>query len=123
MSLAFQRLPVLIDLVLPTTACLSDYVSAFPLLDTLLDDRLPARVPTLDRTYYELYRCLFLFGFVYLCMDCLSVYRTQTVKFVNCTYLCLRVVRLDPQSLLHSLQFDVSKCSIMQVSLVVMDNY
>ena len=59
MFLAFQQLPVLIDLVLPTTACLTDYVSAFPLLDNLPDPLLPARVPTLDRTYYELCRCLF----------------------------------------------------------------
>ena len=104
MFLAFQRLPVLIDLVLPTTACITDCVSAFPLLDTLPDHRLPACVPTLDRTYYELCRCPFLIGFVYLFMDCLSVYRTQSVKFVYCTYLCLRFMRLDPQSLLHSLQ-------------------
>ena len=34
-----------------------------------------------------------------------NVYRYLTVKFVNCTYLCLRVVQLDPHTILHPLQF------------------
>ena len=73
--------------MLPTTACLTDYTSAFPVLDTLPRDRLPARVPILDRTYYGLCRCLFLLGLVYLCMDFLSMYQIQTVKSVDCSYL------------------------------------
>ena len=40
------------------------------------------------RVYYRaLWRCLSLFGLVYLCMDCLYVYQTQTVKSVYCSYL------------------------------------
>ena len=87
MSLASQRFPVLIDLMLPTTTCPTDYAYASPVLDTLPRDRLPARVPTLDRTYYGLCRCLFLLGLVYLCMDFLSLYQIQTVKSVYCSFL------------------------------------
>ena len=73
MFLASQRFLVLTDLMLPTTARLTDYSSAFPVPDTLPRDRLPARVPTLDRPYHGLCRCLFLLGFVYICMDFLFI--------------------------------------------------
>ena len=73
MFLASQRFLVLTALMLPTTACLTDYSPAFPVPDTLPRDRLPACVPTLDRPYYGLCRCLSLLGFVYLCMDFLFI--------------------------------------------------
>ena len=73
MFLASQRFLVLTDLMLPTTARLTDYSSAFPVPDTSPRYRLPACVPTLDRPYYGLCRCLSLFGFVYLCMDFLFI--------------------------------------------------
>ena len=73
MFLASQRFLVLTALMLPTTARLTDYSPAFPVPDTLPRDRLPACVPTLDRPYYGLCRCLSLLGFVYLCMDFLFI--------------------------------------------------
>ena len=117
MFLAFQQL-LLIAFLLPITACLTSYVSAFSLPDTLPFDRLPACVPTLDRNYhelcrfllpagltdYELCRCLPPVGLLYPCLDCLNLYCHSTVKLVNCTFLCLRVVRLDPHTSLHLLQ-------------------
>ncbi|CAB1440597.1 unnamed protein product [Pleuronectes platessa] len=55
--LSFQQF-LLIAFLLPIPACLTVYVSAFSLPDTLPCVRLPSRVPTLDWNDYELCRCL-----------------------------------------------------------------
>ncbi|CAB1439699.1 unnamed protein product, partial [Pleuronectes platessa] len=65
----FQQF-LLIAFLLPIPACLTVYVSAFSLPDTLPCDRLPSRVPTLDWNDYQLCRCLSPVGLLYPCLDC-----------------------------------------------------
>ena len=108
MFLASQHF-FLIAFLLPTTACLTVLVSAFSLPDPLHLRRLPACVPTLDLYYYELCFCLLPVGFTFSCLDCLYVYHISEVKLVNCSYLCLRVVLLDPHTILHPLQYELAK--------------
>ncbi|CAB1413246.1 unnamed protein product [Pleuronectes platessa] len=67
--LAFQQF-LLIAFLLPIPACLTVYVSAFSLPDTLPCDQLPSRVPTLDWNDYELCRCLSPVELLYPCLDC-----------------------------------------------------
>uniref|UniRef100_A0AAQ4PPB8 ribonuclease H n=1 Tax=Gasterosteus aculeatus aculeatus TaxID=481459 RepID=A0AAQ4PPB8_GASAC len=102
MFLAFQHL-LLIASLLPTPAWLTRYVSAFSLPDTLPGDRLPARVPTLDRNVYDLCTYLPPVEFLHPCLYC-----HPTVKLVYCNYLCLRVVQLNPHPCLHPLQYELA---------------
>ena len=81
-------------LVIPTPACLIDSAFASPLLVPLPDLRPSACVPNLDlgstRIYIKPYRCLPPIGLVCLLLDCLTVYRTRSVK-AYATNLCLWV--------------------------------
>ena len=70
-------------------------------------DCLPVYRPRTDQTtssaavflYLDLYTC------VWTADTCT---KSETVKRFNCTYLCLLVVRLDPQSLLKALQYELA---------------
>ena len=107
-------------LAITTLACIIDSVFVFSLpvplppqpptwittLDCLLDSviasSLPVplplqtttRVTTLDWINDDP-RCPSLIGFVCLYLDCITVYQTRSVKFVN-IHLCLRVEHLNP---------------------------
>ena len=120
-SQEFQRFPMFSKvLAITTLACIIDSVFAFSLpvplppqpstwittLDCLLDSVIASSLPvplplqtttcvtTLDWINDDP-RCPSLIGFVCLYLDCLTVYRTRSVKFVI-LHLCLRVEHLDP---------------------------
>src|SRR4029434_7111247 len=107
-------------LAITTLACIIDSVFAFSLpvplppqpstwittLDCLLDSviafSLPVPLPPQPTTCVTTLdwinddpRCPSLIGFVCLYLECLTVYRTHSVK-VNLLHLCLRVEHLDP---------------------------